>query len=67
MDSTARTMIKAVIWNVIGLFSMAAVGFVATGSLVAGGGMALVNTAIGMTMYVCYERVWARIGWGRHG
>lgn len=66
MDSTARTIVKAVIWNGIGLMTMAVVGFLATGSLIAGGGMALVNTAVGLTLYVFYERIWARIGWGRH-
>ena len=66
MDTPKRTLIKAIIWNVIGLACMALVGFVATGSLAVGGTMALINTAIGLSLYVVYERLWARIGWGRH-
>ncbi|WP_411709788.1 DUF2061 domain-containing protein [Albidovulum salinarum] len=46
---------------------MSLVGLAMTGSAAVGGAMALVNTLIGLTCYVAYERVWARIGWGRSG
>jgi uncharacterized membrane protein len=63
-----RSIVKAVIWNLIGLSVMAVVGLVVTGSLAAGGVMAVVNTAIGFATYLVYERIWARIRWGRcHG
>lgn len=64
MESAARTIVKAVVWNVIGLISMALVGLAATGSLAVGGAMAAINTAIGFTLYLGYERLWARIRWG---
>lgn len=66
MDTKKRTLIKAILWNVFGLASMLCVGFIATGSLSVGGVMAMVNTAIGLSMYVIYERVWSRIQWGRN-
>lgn len=66
MESRRRTALKAVIWNIMGLAMMAVVGLVATGSAAVGGTMALVNTAIGLFMYLLYERVWAGIRWGRH-
>ena len=66
MDTRMRTWVKAVLWNMIGLLTMAIVGYAATGSMVIGGGMALVNTALGFTMYVIYERVWSRVAWGRN-
>ena len=65
MDTRRRSVVKAVVWNMLGLAVMAMVGLVATGSLVVGGGMALANAALGLTMYVAYERIWARIAWGR--
>jgi len=65
MDSTKRTFTKAIFWQILGLFSMGAVGYYFTGSLRVGGFMALVNAAVGLTLYVAYERVWARIIWGR--
>lgn len=51
----------------MGLAVMTVVGLVATGSAAIGGALAVVNTAIGLTLYVIYERIWAGISWGRHG
>lgn len=66
MDTKSRTLTKALIWNVIGFAVMSLVGFLATGSFAVGGAMALVNTGVGLTMYIIYERIWDRISWGRH-
>jgi len=66
METRRRSLVKAVIWNLIGLAVMAVVGLVATGSAAVGGAMALVNTAVGLVMYLVYERIWSRIRWGRH-
>lgn len=66
METRKRSLVKAIVWNLIGLMVMAGIGFVATGSLAVGGTMALINTAIGFATYLIYERVWAKIGWGRH-
>ncbi|MCP4822417.1 MAG: DUF2061 domain-containing protein [Shimia sp.] len=68
METRRRSVLKAVIWNVIGLVTMSLVGLIATGSLAIGGTLALINAALGLTLYVIYERIWAGIGWGRlHG
>lgn len=67
MDSRARTIVKAVIWNVIGVIVMTLVGLILTGSVTLGGSMAAITTVVGLISYVAYERVWARIGWGRYG
>ncbi len=67
METRQRSVVKALIWNVMGLAVMTVVGLIATGSAAVGGALALVNTAIGVTMYVAYERVWAGIAWGRNG
>ena len=68
MERPERTFVKAIIWNAMGLVTTALVGLAMTGSATVGGAMALVNTAIGLSVYVLYERVWSRIGWGRvHG
>lgn len=65
MESGKRTILKAVLWNLLGLFSMGLVGYLVTGSASVGGGLALANTIIGFISYVLYERLWAQIGWGR--
>ncbi|MCQ0094084.1 DUF2061 domain-containing protein [Roseovarius sp. M141] len=65
MERPKRTMVKAIIWNLNGLLVMSLVGYAMTGSAGIGGVMAVVNTAIGLSLYVLYERVWSRISWGR--
>jgi uncharacterized membrane protein len=65
METQRRTLVKAVLWNVLGLFTMSLVGLVTTGSAVVGGTIALLNTAVGLCCYFLYERIWARITWGR--
>ena len=65
METRKRTILKAVLWNALGLISMAGVGLVMTGSAALGGALALANTAVGFVAYVVYERCWARISWGR--
>ncbi len=51
----------------MGLATMTLVGLIATGSAAVGGALALVNTAIGLTLYIVYERIWAGVSWGRNG
>ena len=65
MEPRRRSVVKAVIWNVIGLTVMTVVGMLATGSATVGGAMALVNTGLGFVTYLIYERIWAGIAWGR--
>lgn len=67
METRQRSVVKAIIWNAMGLAVMTLVGLIATGSAAVGGALALVNTGIGLTMYVLYERIWAGISWGQNG
>ncbi|HQU67944.1 MAG TPA: DUF2061 domain-containing protein [Albidovulum sp.] len=66
METTKRSVLKAVLWNTLGLVSMTLTGVLLTGSATVGGALAVLNTAIGFVVYLIYERVWARIAWGRH-
>lgn len=65
MESRKRSLVKALIWNIIGLSVMTLVGLAMTGSVGLGGTMALTNAALGFATYLIYERIWARINWGR--
>jgi uncharacterized membrane protein len=67
MDTRARTILKAILWNLLGLASMSLVGLLMTGSAALGGALAVANTALGFVAYVLYERCWARVSWGRLG
>ena len=62
MDSPGRSLVKALCWNLLGLMSMSLVGLAMAGSMAVGGAMALINTVLGFTLYLFYERMWARIG-----
>ena len=65
METAKRSVLKAVLWNVLGLLSMTGTGLLLTGSATLGGTLAVLNTLIGFISYVGYERLWARISWGR--
>jgi len=66
METRKRSLVKALVWNAVGLAVMALVGYLMTGSLSTGGIIAVINAALGFSTYLIYERVWARISWGRH-
>jgi uncharacterized membrane protein len=65
METGKRTLVKTVIWQIVGLVTMSLVGFAITGSLVSGGALALANTSVGIVTYITYERIWSKINWGR--
>ncbi|MCT4610519.1 MAG: DUF2061 domain-containing protein [Pelagimonas sp.] len=65
METRARTLVKSLLWTLLGLVMMALVGLLFTGSVALGGVMALVNAALGFVSYLLYERLWSNIGWGR--
>jgi len=66
MDSTKRTILKAIIWQITGVFTMGIVGYAMTGSAAQGLGLALANTVVGTVTYILYERFWARVSWGQN-
>ncbi len=65
METRARTLVKSLVWTLIGVVSMAVVGLIFTGSLALGGSMAVINALLGFLCYLIYERVWSGIRWGR--
>ena len=65
METRQRTLVKSLLWTLLGLVCMAGTGFLFTGSLAVGGLMAALNAALGFVTYLLYERIWAAISWGR--
>ena len=65
VETTRRTMAKALSWQASGLVVMTAVTYAVTGSVAEGGMVAAAGSAAGMVSYVIHERIWARIAWGR--
>ena len=65
METTTRTVAKAVSWQAFGLIVMTAVAYAITGSVTEGGLVAVAGAVIGMATYIVHERLWARVSWGR--
>ena len=65
MDTARRTVAKAITWQLLGLVTTTVLGYVATGSLTAGGALALTSALVGFVCYAAHERLWSRIRWGR--
>ncbi|QYO75350.1 DUF2061 domain-containing protein [Devosia salina] len=65
MESPARSIVKAITWQLLGLVTMTALAWLATGSLAAAGGLAISGALSGFVCFILHERLWARISWGR--
>ncbi|RYH11538.1 DUF2061 domain-containing protein [Tropicimonas sp. IMCC6043] len=64
-DPPARSIVKALTWQAMGLVVMTAITWAVTGSVATGGAVALLGAATGTVTYLLHERLWARLGWGR--
>jgi len=64
METTARTITKAATWQLLGIATGTAIGFLFTGSVAASGGIALTGALTGVVFYVAHEKLWARVPWG---
>ena len=65
METPRRTLAKAITWQTLGLFTMTVIGFIFTGSVSAGGSLAIASALTGVVCYMIHERVWTRVSWGR--
>ena len=65
MESPIRSFVKALTWQVLGLITMTALAYIATGDIAAAGGLALGAAATSFAFFFLHERVWALIPWGR--
>lgn len=65
MESPARSIVKAITWQLLGLVTMTALAWFATGNLAAAGGLAVSAALTGLVCFFLHERLWARIAWGR--
>ena len=65
MDTTVRTVAKAVTWQVSGLAAMTLIAYLLTGSIEAGGSIALTSTLCGFVAFFVHEKLWSWVRWGR--
>ena len=65
MESPLRSIVKALTWQVLGLITMTALAYIATGDIGAASGLALGAAATSLVFFFLHERIWALISWGR--
>ena len=65
MDTTTRLFVKSITWQIMGLFSMAVIGFLFTNSIAASGGIAITGAIAGFIGYIVHEKLWSKILWGK--
>lgn len=65
MDSNIRLIAKSLSWQLLGIVAMTLIGYLFTGSVAAGGGIAMVSAVTGFCVYFIHEKLWSRIRWGR--
>jgi uncharacterized membrane protein len=60
-DSKRKSLLKAISWQTLGLFTTLGITWLFTGSLVQAGSMTFVMTGVAFITYFLHERVWARV------
>ncbi len=65
LDTKWRTLVKAVVWQLLGFATMTLTGWIFTGSAAQGGAIAVTGAFCGFVVYFIYERVWSRVRWGQ--
>ncbi len=64
METTKRTIVKAVSWQSLGLVVMAVIGYAHTGSVTSALSLAGTSSVLSLVCYVLHERLWQRVSWG---
>ena len=64
METTKRTIVKALSWQILGLLMMTMISYLHTGSMTSVLSLAGTSTVIGLISYVIHEKLWQRISWG---
>lgn len=65
METTLRTVIKAVSWQVLGIAVMSAIAYLHTSSISTALSMAGTTSALGFVSYFIHEKLWQRVNWGK--
>ncbi len=65
METTRRSIAKALSWRFLATLITTAIVYVVTGKGEFAAGIGLADTAIKLFVYIGHERVWNRIRYGR--
>ena len=64
METRRRSILKAVSWQVLGLFVTALLSWILTGLVLESVGLAFATGLSGLVMYFLHERCWQQVRWG---
>lgn len=64
-ETDARSVVKAIVYRVIIIISIFIITYATTGRIVDAATITGLTAISGTIIYYLYERVWARIKWGR--
>jgi len=65
MESTRRSLAKALSWRIIATVITALIAFALTGEMAFAAQIGLADTLLKLFIYVGHERIWNRIPYGR--
>lgn len=65
MESTRRTLLKAITWQALGIVTVSALSYPHTHSLLAALSLAASASVSGFFFFLLHERLWNAVTWGR--
>ena len=65
IDTKARSIVKSVVWRVIGIVLLGYISYLFTHNWEKTTLITLIFHAIRLVMYYYHERIWERVSWGR--
>jgi len=65
METKTRSIVKSIIWRIIGIILLIVIAYFVTGDLKEMTIITILFHAIRMAMYYFHERIWQHISWGK--
>lgn len=65
METTQRTIVKAISWQSLGIIVMSIIGYLHTGSISSALSLAGSTLVVSSITYIFHEKFWQRISWGK--
>lgn len=65
MDSSVRSLAKAISWRITGSIDTFVISWLITGQALLASGIAFTELLTKVVLYWLHERVWNRIEWGK--
>ena len=65
METSKRSLLKAISWQILGIIITISVAALYTGSMAQSIELTAIYTVLSLISYTLHERIWQRIPWGR--